>query len=69
MQDIKDCKGRLTCRGDALTGLVESLYKGQLTSTILSPGEVFTIERQGVITEVLRTGYNTFSVRSYEKAS
>lgn len=37
MQDIKDCKGRLTCRGDALTGLVESLYKGQLTSTILSP--------------------------------
>ena len=69
MQDIKDCKGRLTCRGDALTGLVESLYKGQLTSTILSPGEVFTIERQGAITEVLRTGYNTFSVRSYEKAS
>lgn len=69
MQDIKDCKGRLTCRGDALTGLVESLYKSQLTSTILSPGEVFTIERQGVITEVLRTGYNTFSVRSYEKAS
>lgn len=69
MQDIKDCKGRLTCRGDALTGLVESLYKGQLTSTILSPGEVFTIERQGVITKVLRTGYNTFSVRSYEKAS
>lgn len=69
MQNIKDCKGRLTCRGDALTGLVESLYKGQLTSTILSPGEVFTIERQGVITEVLRTGYNTFSVRSYEKAS
>lgn len=69
MQDIKDCKGCLTCRGDALTGLVESLYKGQLTSTILSPGEVFTIERQGVITEVLRTGYNTFSVRSYEKAS
>lgn len=69
MQDIKDCKGRLTCRGDALTGLVESLYKGQLTSTILSPDEVFTIERQGVITEVLRTGYNTFSVRSYEKAS
>lgn len=69
MQDIKDCKGRLTCRGDALTGLVESLYKGQLTSTILSPGEVFTIERQGVITEVLRTGCNTFSVRSYERAS
>ena len=69
MQDIKDCKDRLTCRGDALTGLVESLYKGQLTSTILSPGEIFTIERQGVVTEVLRTRYNTFNIRSYEKAS
>lgn len=69
MQDIKDCKGRLTCLGDVLTGFVESLYKGQSTSTFLSPGEIFTIERQGVITEVQRTLRNTFQIRSYEKVS
>lgn len=69
MQDIKDCNGHLACRGNPETGLVEALYKGQLTSTVLSPGEVFTIERQGVITKIQLSSKSTFIIRSFKKAS
>ena len=53
MQDIRDCKDRLTCRGDAKTGRIEAVYRGCLTRTWLPPGAMLEIERGGVITKSL----------------
>lgn len=67
MVEIRDCKDRLACKGNAETGLVEAMYKGQTTRTRLSLGEVFTIERDGVITNVTRISRTAFQVESQMK--
>jgi hypothetical protein len=46
------------------TGLIECLYKGHKTSTILAIGETFTVERQGIVTVITRVTANDFSVKS-----
>ena len=52
MKSFFDCLGRLACKGDTNTGLVECIYKGNKTSAILDVGETFTVERQAIITTV-----------------
>lgn len=65
MEELHDCRNRLVCMGDSTTGLVESLYKGHKTSTYLSIGEKFVIERQDVTTTITLTSNGTFSVESH----
>lgn len=65
MEQLHDCKHRLVCMGDPRSGLVESMYKGHKTSTYLSVGKVFTIERQGIVTNISLTRNGTFSVESH----
>ena len=65
MEDIHDCKDRLICKGNPYTGLVESIYKWHKTSTYLSVGEKFRIERQGVVTTVTRASGSAFEVESH----
>ena len=65
MEDIRDCKGRLACKGDAATGFVETAYKGQKTRTFLSVGSEFIIEREGVVTKVMRVTVCDFHIDSY----
>ena len=55
--------------GDPETGLVECLYKGNKTSTVLLIGESFTVERQEIITTITRTDDNGFKVTSGKKAA
>lgn len=62
METIRDCLGRIACKGDPKTGLVECLYKGNKTSTILAVGEAFTVEREDTITEVIFTRNKKFQV-------
>ena len=62
MIPFHDCLGRLACMGDPETGLVECLYKGNKTSTVLLIGESFTVERQEIITTITRTDDNGFKV-------
>lgn len=62
MESLHDCEGRLACKGNPKTGYVESLYKGSKTSTTLAVGEVFTIECQGVVTNIIRTCTAYFTV-------
>lgn len=69
METIRDCKNRVACKGDAATGLVESLYKGFETSTQLTVGAAFTIKRDSVITKVTRISATAFQVESYELAA
>lgn len=65
MEELRDCKDRLVCIGNPATGFVESLYKGHKTSTYLSAGEFFTIERQGVVTNITLTAGGKFEIESY----
>ena len=69
METFRDCKNRIACKGDAATGLVESLYKGFETSTELSIGSVFTIKRDGVVTKITRVSTTAFHVESYDLAA
>ena len=69
MEEIRDCLGRLACRGNAATGYVSSLYKGHRTTAYLSVGETFTVERDNTRTEVTRVTTSAFKVRSYKTAA
>lgn len=64
MEEIRDCMNRLACKGNAATGFVESVYKGQKTRTRLAIGETFTIERSGIVTNVKRISTTAFQVES-----
>lgn len=64
-----DCLGRLACKGNPETGLVECLYKGNKTSTILAIGESFTVERQEIVTIITRVAAHDFKVNSRKKAA
>lgn len=65
METFRDCKNRIACMGDAATGLVESLYKGCKTRTLLPIGAAFIVERDEVITKVTRISTTAFQVESY----
>ena len=65
MKAYRDCKGRIACMGDPTTGAVESAYKGCKTSTQLSIGDSFTIERDAVVTVITRVSTSDFQVESH----
>ena len=69
METFRDCKNRIACMGDAATGLVESLYKGCKTRTLLPIGAAFIVERDEVITKVTRVSTTAFQVESYDLAA
>jgi len=62
---LRDCIGRIACKGDAATGLVETLYKGHRTRTKIPIGEKFIIEREDTITTVTRINTMAFQVESH----
>lgn len=64
MLEIRDCIGRLACVFDAKTGLLEQAHKGCKTRTILHPGGTFTIEREGIVTVIMRTDTSAVKVTS-----
>lgn len=69
MEEIRDCIGHLACCGDAKTGYITSLYKGHRTSTYLSVGETFVVERSDSKTEITRISDSEFRVASRRKAA
>lgn len=69
MEDIRDCRGRLVCKADAPTGIVEMQYKGLRTETCLSPGSAMTIEREGIVTTVTRSHQPPFSMESHSRVA
>ncbi len=64
MEEIRDCNGRIACKGDATTGLVEVAYKRCKTSTQIPVGGTLRIEREGVVTIVTRLNDSAFHVES-----
>ncbi len=68
MEILRDCIGRIACKGDATTGLIEVLYKGHKIRTKIPIGEKFIIEREDTVTTVTRNT-TTFHVESYRSAA
>lgn len=64
MEDIRDCIGRIACKGNAATGLIEVAYKRCKTSTQIPIGGTLRIEREGVLTIVTRLNDSAFHVES-----
>lgn len=64
MMEIRDCLGRIACKGNATTGLVEVAYKHCTTSIKLSVGGTIKIEREGVVTLVTRISTTAFNIES-----
>lgn len=62
METIRDCKGRICCIGDPVTGYVENKYKGQEATAYLAVGMSLTITRENILTRITRTAKNTFDV-------
>jgi len=62
VETIRDCKGRICCVGDPVTGYVENKYKGQEATAYLAVGMSLTITRENILTRITRTGQNTFDV-------
>jgi hypothetical protein len=62
---LRDCIGRIACKGDATTGFIETLYKGHKTHTKIPIGEKFVIEREGTVTTVTRINNTAFKVESH----
>ncbi|KPU44493.1 hypothetical protein OXPF_19870 [Oxobacter pfennigii] len=69
MEDIRDCKGRIACKVNAATGLVEVVYKRCKTSTQIPAGGTLRIERDGVVTIVTRSSDSAFHVESHVNAA
>jgi len=69
MEEIRDCNGRIACKGNATTGLVEVAYKRCRNSTHLPVGGTFTIEREGTVTMVSRISTNAFHIESHHCAA
>ena len=65
MQELRDCKGRIACMGNASTGFVECLYKGHKTRTHLNIGDNFIVEREGIETIITRVSDMAFAVDSH----
>ena len=69
MIPLYDCLGRIACKGNPDTGLVECIYKGNKTSAVLEIGESFTVERQNIVTVITRTGINQFEINSNKRVA
>lgn len=65
MQELRDCKGRIACMGNASTGFVECLYKGHKTRAHLNIGDNFIVEREGIETIITRVSDMAFAVDSH----
>lgn len=68
MEKIRDCDNRLACIADPATGLIEFCYKKAKTRTHIPIGAVFTIERDGIITNIKRVSTLAFEVESHKIA-
>ena len=62
MDVIRDLRGRVVCKGDPTIGMIETRYCKFVVRTVLGKGESISIEREGVITKILRKDDSRFLV-------
>ena len=62
MDVIRDARGRVVCKGDPIVGVIETRYCKFAVKTVIGKGESISIEREGVITKIIRTDDGHFLV-------
>ena len=62
MDVIRDSRGRVVCKGDPAVGIIETRYCKFSVKTSLGKGESMAIERDGLITTIIRTNDNRFVI-------
>ena len=62
MDVIRDSRGRVVCKGDPVLGVIETRYCKFAVKTSLGKGESIAIERDGLLTTIIRTEDNQFVV-------
>lgn len=62
MEVIRDVKGRVVCKGDPALGMIETRYCKFAVKTILGKGESISIERDGIVTQIIRTNDSRFII-------
>lgn len=65
--DVINCKGKLVCKVDYLSGFLETKYKGFYTRMLMPIGGTFFVELDNIITEVVRDSSTSFDAYSYPK--
>lgn len=65
MKEIRDCKGRITCKVDDKTGEVEAKYKDCVTNFFVPVGSTFIVKRKDTITKVTRNAEDFESKSQY----
>lgn len=69
MEQIRDCLGRIVCKGNPGSGFIEIRYRDLTVQAILAIGDSYTVEREKVVTTITRTSKLRFSVSSCQKAA
>lgn len=69
MKPVKDCNNHTVCFIDESTGYVEAAYKKQTTSTHLSVGDSFVIERGDAQTILTRVSDSKIKVERHRIAA
>ncbi len=69
MEIIRDYKGRIVCKANASDGHIEIKYRSLTIRATVGIGDTYTVEREGIITEVTRTSESHFSVSSYQQSA
>lgn len=62
MKTIRDRLGRIVCKADPATGTVETKYCKQTVRFILGIGESITVEREGIVTTIIRSSTTDFRI-------
>ena len=62
MKTIRDRLGRIVCKADPATGTVETKYCKQTVRFILGIGESMTVEREGIVTTIIRSSTTDFRI-------
>ena len=62
---IRDCKNRVICYGDAMTGMVENKYKSQILKMYIPIGGNLSIKRDDTMTYIRRRNQHRFDVMSH----
>lgn len=68
-KEYRDRLNRIVCYADGVTGEIWHEYRKVKTKTTVPIGGTFSVEREGVMTILTRTGAPEFDVTSYKIAA
>ena len=68
MEEIRDARNRLVCKGDASSGMIIIKHKEIVHRAYLALGQEHTIERGDTLTIIKRESSDGFKVRKFSEA-